>query len=418
MAEHWVDTAAGGLNTGHTKIDAWTDITSWITHAKVLTDFCNVRGNGQIHPMAADKNWSGDGAFGNPLITRGDPAVIWVGDSGVRPIMDFAANNVEWIFNGDEYHRLEYIEFRDGEGRTVEIAQSEGTELDNCIWTDNSGETPGNCIRNSGNGTYITNCTFGSNVDQAIFAFPSGALTLRGCTIDNAITGLNIDGGCVFLENVVFGGSIANTTDIQCTWGQVVGRNVTFNAVTEVDMNAATPSRQEFVAIEDYNGVKGAWKKWYYHGTMESFSGPLTPGGQRAGGSYWVIKTVANGNGSIYAPLLCRYWPVYVALGGSGSTLNQDVTVWIQPDNGDASVPDTQGADADVWVEVAAWNNVTGEYDYYDSRDKAVQNVQVDHAWGDIVVDGVDIGATGWIIIRMYCISTDTFYIDRVETIA
>lgn len=415
MADWYVDSGAAGANNGTWGVageDAWQTLVQALTYnAYTAGDVIHVRGNGIIYAeFGGDVSIADSGAFGNPIILRGDDGTVWAGDSGGRPILDFAGNATEIIWYSDEYWRVEYLEFRDGEGECLDAySGSLAMQVHNCTFTDVSHETPVEGIL-LGDGGIVTNCVIGAKATRGIRN--SRFCQVYDTTIDNCATGLSVNAGA-FLENVVLGGSIANTSDIDLYSGQIRGRNVVFNGASEVSMAYPTNPDQMSVHIEDYDGVKGAWKAWFYTGILNSIASASTPDGTRAGGSTTVVKAAANAYASAYNPLKCAEF-----VKNQTGTGTPDVTVYIQPDNADTSVPDTQGADADVWVEVLAWDTATGAYLRFDSRDKAAQDAQVDETWGAIVTENVEVDATGTIIIRVWCKSEDTFYIDPTITVA
>ena len=415
-ATWYVDTTAGaGGNDGTSKADAWVNIRSAFEYGSYDAgggDVIYVRRN-QTHTMSASDAAIGDsGILGNPIriIGDNDTLEIWSEDSGdVRPIVDWGSGSYAFNASNDNFWEVHNLNFHKGEGYTIYLSNSRGWRFVNCTWTTADGATPVYPIRvYSGSECVCEDCAFENS--GVLRVEDSGGTYVYDCTFDSAAAyALAVVSSYVYLENVVEGGTTPSTTAaiqlIECTI--VRGRNVTMNAGTEIAL--ATDARGKLVSLEDYDGTKGAWYQQSDMGILTSVASAGTPDGQRAGGAVTVIKAVVNAAASAYAPMKCAEFVKNLAAGDIGTP---DVTVYIQPDNADTSVPDVQGADADVWVEVLAWDVGNSEYKRFDSRDKAAQDAAADETWGAIVTENVEVDAAGTIIIRVWCASEDTFYID------
>ncbi len=273
--------------------------------------------------------------------------------------------------------------------------------------------TPNRALNIDRTPVILRNCVIANGATSEGIYVNEGAVFIYNTTIDGCTNGIRVYGGEVFLENVVLGGNDANGTDLKIdNAGLVRGRNVVFNAATE--MGYGTYARQfkgVGFYIEDYDGTKGAWRGENYFVARDAFAAASTPAGKRAGGADTVIKVNMD---SAVAMAWDNVIKVAEFVLNQGATGTPDVTVYIQPDNAGASVPDTEGANADVWAEVLAWDVALGEYKKFDSRDKAAQTAQVDETWNDIIVENVEVDAPGTIIVRVFCRSIDLFYVDRV----
>jgi len=410
MALWYVDTAAGGANNGTSQANAWVNIRSAFESAGYAAgDIIYVRRN-QTHTMTdAACNVGDSGTFGVPIRTIGDQDAldIWADAGDVRPIVDLGgfSNSINWGSQG--YWEVWNLQFNNGEAYQVQSNGMVNSTFYNCVWSD-TGNTPTRSFSAASTlGLSFVDCVFSATTGYAMFCNNS-ILSYTGCTIDDAASyGIYVR-GIVDLENVVFGGTTQNDRDIHLASGKVLGRNVTLNGVTtdlSFDASAVGP-----IAIEDYNGTKGAWHKEYYHGVLDSFASAGTVAGARANGCITAVRAVAATVVSAYAPLLIHEYACEVTAG------SKTVDVFIQP-SGWAAVPVTQGAASDIWVEVAAWDVATGAYLYFDSRDEGAQDAQVNDTWENIRVTGVAADAAGNIIVRVYQIrgdGADIIYVDRI----
>ena len=413
MALWYVDTTAGGANNGTSKTDAWTNIRSafeWAGYA--AGDIIYVRRN-QTHTMTNAHCIIGDvGTNGNPIrmIGDNDSLNIWADVGDVRPIFDWGAFFRYFYWNSKDFWELRNLEFRNSESYVIRLLSSSDVDFYNCIWTD-TGQTPTYGVFMSGSGSSrFEDCAWSVAASIGALYVADAFARVRNCTFDGANRGIYCVGN-VELENVTFGGVSQNTTDVYMYSGRLVGRNVSFNAVGSDIYFHPHAGILPYAAIEDYNGVKGAWHKECYYGDIDSFASAGTVAGQRAGGAITVIKVVAASNVSEYAPLLAHE-EVRNDLTAGTKTFD----VYIQPE-GWAVVPDTQGSDADIWVEIAAWDSATGEYLYFDSRDEGSQDVQVNGAWNKITVNNVAVDLAGNVVIRVWQKTgdgADIVYVDGV----
>ncbi len=424
MAIWHVDVLASGGNDGTSQADAWENIRSAFESGAVSGgDFIRIRdGAAQVHTMtASDCNIASSGSPGAPITVIGDNTSLnfWPDASDIKPKVDWGANAKEFKFNGDDYWVIKNLEFTKGEGETIGMSGCWGMRIENCDFTDD-GQTPLMFIY-AFNGTdcVIKDCTFDGLASFQVRATNGSRLVVQGCTFDDSNSdGLSAStGAAVLLENCTFGATTENDdSDIELTVGAViVGRAVNLNSATEIVVNTARVNELAggHIALEDYGGVKGAWFYETATALMESLAAASTSAGQRSGGSETVIKVSPKSGVSAHLPTLVKEWVLPV----SGGTPYVDW--WLQPDNTWAAVPVINGAGAEIYVEVMAWDSGTGQYVTRDSRDEA-QGVLVEGAWGKIRLDNVLIDTAGTIIVRLWAFAYESgkfWHMDRLPEV-
>lgn len=410
MATWYVDTTASGANDGTSAIDAWANLEDAIKYASFADgDVLNVMEN-QTSTVTGAIAFADSGSLGAPIrMVLCDSSWNEIPSSGVKHILDLAGNDLGlnnkggWIIEGMKI-------IQTGAGSNL-LSGNGSFRWEYCDLENQVAGSYKDGLDGGGTHTFI-NCNI--KADYRVFQFGRLTCYMKDCTIGhyNAYNGNGYGiypGGATsqgrfFLENVTFGtgGNVFNT-DISCNGGpslRVVGRNVSLSGTTEVGGTpyaAGMAHDDNGVWIEDYNGTKGAWYHKLMDGRVTAIDLLATSTGKGAK-KYTdkVIKAICSAGVSAKIPALIAEFPVYI-----GSTGSKTVTCWTQPE-GWASLPNTQGSDADLWVEVAAWDTGNSEYLYFDSRDKATQTTQVNSDWKDIIVENVAVDATGWIIVRVY----------------
>lgn len=433
MAAYAGTTGTGGkttTNVGDSPTNCWISLQSAIVRSSGYTAGDTVKvDKGQFHTATANWTVGSSGSLASPIrVVLCDKADSW----NEVPDEDKAVNQTQvtltgytftmgtrigWVFEGLYFYQTNVATLFSGGADRRPVTKFRYCRLVN---TYASGFVYGS----GGEVTIFEHCELRSNyrihggysLPYLIDCFLSPYDTTGGYAFY-----VDSGGGTMFLENVTFGtADLHFARDFSLVNGALInvrGRNVVFHGTTEMvlglDASTRRGDRYYGITIEDYNGVKGA----YLHKSMEgrttviSYAAASTPAGKKFTDTV-LRATVAAGPGRHFPSLIAEF-AVHV-----GTTGTYDVSAWTQPDDW---VPDILGADADLWVEVAAWNAAESKYLRFDSRDKVLQNAQSDHAWGDIVVEDVVVGAVGWIIVRVWqshTDSTDLLYVDMAPQVA
>jgi hypothetical protein len=429
MALWYVDTTAGGGNDGTTKADAWTNIRSAIEEAGLSAgDTIYVRAN-QTHTITdASLSPVVGGTADNPITIIGDTAAlnIWGDGSDVKPIIDFNATTRYLALGGGDvhwYHQGLSFTNSDNAVGTVYLTTAVGVKFTDCAFSD-GGTTPTRLlyVTNGGDGVLV-DCTFGGggNTAYCVEAANGGHVRLSGSTVDGGGVGVKAaEGGRCVLENCTLGNTTENAVaDLTISRaGVIVGMGNSLNSTTETTFGAVHPWEQDggYIALGDYGSTKGAWLKEGISALLESLAATSTSAGRRTGGAATVIKVSPKSTVTDDKPTLVAEWTRKVT-----NTGTPYVDVWTQPDNTWAAVPDTEGSDAEIYVEVLAWDAATSQYIWHDSRDEASQQTQVEGAWRRIRVSNVAVDASGTIIVRVWSFAYEAskfFHVDRIVDVS
>jgi hypothetical protein len=350
------------------------------------------------------------------MIGDNDALDIWSEDSGdTRTIVDASTYQItvasNWI--------IKNLELR-GTNQYPWLSNGKFVRFDNCLW-DCQGST--NPYFYGASTAEFLNCAFtksGAQAKNGVY-LGDGMFRFKGCTFDNWQYGLYCAGiSVIWLEDCVFGGTSANSSDIYLghatRWPALVSRNVKLNSATEISVAAGSPGLYYtpglYLVFEDYDGVKAAWYRKHPLGVEQSFAAASTGAGQRSGGAATVIKCVENNsNVSANGPVLLAEFPVWK------DDSSQTIDVWTQHDGVWATVLSTQGSNADLWVECGYYNDANAGRAWGDSRNEASQNTQAEDTWVKIRVTAVDPNATGWVIVRVWAKRWEAnkiLYVDRI----
>jgi hypothetical protein len=322
----------------------------------------------------------------------GDDGTAWAGEGGLaRPICTFTGVIIYW--SNKSGWVVSNLDFQRNGGPTVD-GYGSIVGFVNCRFYELGTVTSEGCL------SRCAFCTFDSCqfvvTTAGLYYGPIGGSScgrFKNCTYDGGKVTFYGPAAALFIENGTIGGTTPPTNVFSIGGNQRVWfRNV---ALTYTGVLAVFEPAGELF-FEDYDGVKGDWYAQDRYRSLQNLAATSTGSGAKKY-TDTVIKALATALVSSNHPALIAEFPVYV-----GTTGTKTITCWTQPDGWDPSPPDTQGADAILWAEVAAWDTATSAYLYFDSRNKAAQNAQVEDQWHDIVVENVAVDATGWIIVRIY----------------
>jgi hypothetical protein len=430
-------TAGYSTNAGTSVNNAWIHANDALIKAGIGQNDVIWLRRGQTHLFSnANVAVALTNTYGNCVTVKGDDGTKWAGEGGLaRTILSLQTYGKYFGMASKFFLRFEDLHFYQSAAGTYGIwliSTGSTAYFYNCKFEqDGNGSVEGGMISVSSTpGPVICElCDFnhdGAGTGQNPHVAYS-QISLYNCTVDGGKCGFN--GNTMgFMENCVFGedsdfgvAALRLTSGLGIPWRI---RNVKFGTHCTTEFSFATGSYDyqffNFLGLfqEDYDGVKGAWHSENpYFGDELAVASAGTVAGQRAGGAVTVIKVTADNIGDH------AYWhrihPV-AEFGINTAAGTYTVDVWTQP-NGWAAVPVTQGAAADLWVVVLAWDTATGKYVEFDSRNEGSQDPQVNDAWHKIRLTNVVNDLPGLLIVRTFCKHDDPadyVYVDRTVDIA
>lgn len=355
--------ASGALNTDYVHHNQATTDT-----VRTAGDIIRTRGGLTYTYAGIDITFDEDGTANLFIELRGIYTAAgddsWGDGDIAKPVIDFGNTAFQMTTSLDRYWKIQsfqFVESADGAGALT--ASGGGGVVDDCDFHDNA-----NIGLTVSNSALVTNCTFEDNGITNLRVAQAPA-TIDNCVFNGGASGTQRGISCendvnIILLNSTFGLTTEHSTaDIATFFSnfQIYGRNVLLDSTTQIISNTGVLREQDFVRIEDYQQVHGAYRGFEFAGdVMRETASPASPGGTPD----WILVQPNSDNGLEQAlhglPFPPRGIPIYLDAVENTVGIYIRVTSWgTLPLVNELVMSITYRVSAGVWATVTSSDTIS-----------------------------------------------------------